>query len=144
MLSQQLKSTHSLHLEDVDEFSAPSITVSNYNVLHNGQSLTTIHRRHLKQENIFGASSQQLPTKDQHRYHLKQENISDLESKQPSPSLFRYYFGYFSQPTRSRFGESSSTSLDKLWYTYSYIYRIVILILLAILLMPTADYVTKI
>ena len=98
MLSQQLKSMHSLHLEDVDDFSAPSITVANYDVLHNGQLLTTNHRCHLKQENIFGASSQQLPTKDQHRYHLKQENISDFESKQRL-SLFRYYIEYFSQPT---------------------------------------------
>ena len=57
------------------------------------------------------------------------------------------YFEAYSQPTTIRFWESSSTLLNKIWYTYSYIYKIpsppttfiiiLLLLLLVLLLMST-------
>ena len=51
------------------------------------------------------------------------------------------YFDDVSQSTAcitSSFGESTSTLLNKFWYTYSYIYKIITFwILLAIILIPT-------
>ena len=61
-------------------------------------------------------------------------------------SLTQIYFGfdYFSQSTAciaTRFGECSSTLLDKLWYLYLYIYStttiILLLFIVAILMPPT-------
>ena len=47
-------------------------------------------------------------------------------SQLPAMNWFCSYFGNFSQSTACNavgFGECSSTLLDKLWYTYSYIYK---------------------
>ena len=49
-----------------------------------------------------------------------------IDSQLPSLNWIFSYFGNFSQSTTciaTIFGECSSTLLDKLWYTYSYIYK---------------------
>ena len=72
MISQQLKSIHSLHLEDANESSVtPSNIVANYNIQHNGQLLTTNHPSHLKQNASTKRDfNQQLPT-DLNPIHLE-------------------------------------------------------------------------
>ena len=141
MLFQQLKSMHSLHLEDVGEsVNNPSITVANYNqeqrhspILHDSQGTCILI------DNGCSSDSQQ-----RHSPILYTDSHGTCTLFNKSLNWIRYFLGKISQSTRSGFGESSSnTLLGKLWYTYSYIYRIIILILLAILLMPTTDSATK-
>ena len=167
MLPQQLKSMHSLHLEDVVESSSatPSNTVPNYNqeqrhslILHDGHGTCDI-------DNCSSSFSHQHSTimyKDGHgtctKFNKSQRHSPILYTDgygtctlfNKSLNWIRSFFDRISQPTRSGFGESSSnTSLKKLWYTYSYIYKftktkatifyklIIALLFLLLILMPT-------
>ena len=141
MLSQQLKSMHSLHLEDVDEsIDTPSNTVANYNqeqqhspILHDSQGTCILI------DNGCSSDSQQ-----RHTPILYTDSHGTCTLFDKLLNSIRYFLGKISQPTRSGFGESrSNTSLEKLWYTYSYIYIIIILIILTILLIPTTFSTTK-
>ena len=136
MLFQQLKSMHSLHLEDVGEsVDNPSTTVANYN--RQQQHSPILYQKSFDSSILVDENS------DQRHPFLYQKSLDSSILIAKSLNRFRTFCsGKISQSTRSRFGESSSTSLDKLWYTYSYIYRIIILILLAILFMPTTDSTT--
>ena len=85
------------------------------------------HTIHLKEElkNCDLKSIQSL-LDYYHTNHLKEE-LKTCDIKQPLLDWIYYYFGDFSQSTAcisTRFRESSSTLLDKFWYTYSYIYKL--------------------
>ena len=64
-------------------------------------------------------------------FNARQLNLASskngrIDSQLPSLNWICSYFGNFSQSTTciaTRFGEYSFTLLDKLWYTYSYIYK---------------------
>ena len=83
--------------------------------------------------------------------------VGRIDSQLPLLNWICSYFGNFSQSTAcnaTRFGECSSTLLDRLWYTYSYIYHrassntttIITRILLSVgvvVLVTTTDQSTK-
>ena len=137
MLSQQLKSMHSLHLEDVSEsIDNPSITVANngYYDKHVVQISKTDRTTTTLSPSLAISSSKISKTDTEKQLLHLCNNLNNL-----------------SQCTQFlRFG-NNSTLLDKLWYTYSYIYKvtaptatifyklILALLLLLLILMPTTS-----
>ena len=151
MLLQQLHSMRSIKIEADDvhlptgqlngEYAphecslidTPSIAVANYDNQYTSmyrQLLITLtpvnHIVHLKDELEYRDFESIQPLLNYyHNNHLKEE-LTPCDIKQPLLYWIYYYFGDFSQSTACnaiRFGECSLTSLDKLWYTYSYIYK---------------------
>ena len=138
--------TDRLNIASID---TPSIALVNYNI----QS-TNIESTELPQEStdpvITLSRSLQLPTE------LPQES-TDPVIKLRSLNRLCSYFGCFSQSIAcivTRFGECSTTSLDKLWYLYSYIYRFIssntttirtrlLLFVVVVILMTTTNPPTK-
>ena len=94
------------------------------------------HRIHLKDASNSNFESIQPLLDYYYTNHLKDVSTT-CDIKKPLPNLICSYFEYFSQSTAyitTRSGESSLTLLNKLWYTYSCIYRFAFLILLVLLL----------
>ena len=150
MLSQQLKSMHSLHLEDVGEsVDNPSFTVANNGYYNNA---TTISPTSSPLKIVTTDSRSTMIFRDM--IGFKNNSSSSLEIvTDPSRRSLNFCdpFNNLSQSTRFfRFG-SNSTLLDKLCYTYSYIYKfttstatifygtIFALLLLLLILMPTTS-----
>ena len=123
----------------------PSIAVANYNVQH-----TVISNKHLPIDPLLPAYGRIVsqPTSTDKKVsilpntfgrfesllNLLQRSTVDpflpaygrLDPQLTSLNQIYHYFGNFSQSTACnaiRFGECSLTSLDKLWYTYAYIYK---------------------
>ena len=133
MLFQQLKSTHSLQSEVGDEPSSfPSNAVANNDYFSTTPTTSptssssigsSTDRRPLILRDIFGFNN------------FSPSSIGSMTDRRSLNSIYCDICNNLSQSTRFRFG-SSSTLLGKLWYIYSYIYKIIsILILLVIVLM---------
>ena len=165
---QQMKSTCSFQLEDSVErsslnddglpSSAPSNAVANYN--HIQPNLLSHERSRIVNESLF---TDTYTFSSMVRYTVHSDNALDSLNNTDSSSVVvlvqytvhseydldfdeRSTFGVedFSQSfacIATRFGECSSTLLDKLWYLYLYIYStttiILLLFIVAILMPPT-------
>ena len=108
---------HSLHLEDVNEsINTPSNTVANNNYYDN---TTTISPRSSSSLGIVTMTDQRSLT----FCDILSNSSSSLWIVTMTDRRLLNFCGInnSSQFTRFRFG--SSTLLDKLWYTYSYIYK---------------------
>ena len=139
MLSQQMIGSRNCELEAGDTLSLfPSNSVGNYNQHHPhllSNERTTVTALLITDTYALspGAQQQELPSANVFE-SLNDPSSLLLEGTQHVPSTtldleingrLAIGFGDYSQPTAciaTRFGECSSTSLDKLWYTYSYIY----------------------
>ena len=130
MLFQQMKSTHSFKIEENGTMPTPSITVADNDILPN--TLPTDHRSRLK-ENLYNQS-----TTNNNSSNCNNLPLVHLSGKTPTVRsrlrenlhdrwltiLSSYNSIHQSQPTRFSFETNSNgTSLNKLWYTYSYIYK---------------------
>ena len=127
MLFQQMKSMRSFNIEEPDTKSTPSIAVANNDITPN-ESATV--RSRLKQS--LGVHS---PTHEDSNCYLLSVSLSKRSStvwsnfterlyESLNDTLVNYNLKNHSQRTRFIFGRNSNiTSLDELWYTYSYIYK---------------------
>ena len=141
MLFQQMKSMRSFKIEEPDTESTPSIAVANNDITPN-ESATV--RSRLKQS--LGVHS---PTHEDSNCYLLSVILSNIPSTVKSclrhslynplkATLESYNPKDHSQRTRFIFGTNSNiTLLNRLCYTYSYIYKLAILVFFVILFMPT-------
>ena len=135
MLSQQIKSIIYLKLEDGNlQLLLSSNAVANYNIQRDSILCHQSPTRPLTPNNK--ASLLPVYGRDTHKSLCPLLQRSTVEPLLPvygrldlqlTPlTWICSYFGYCSQSTTcnaTRFGECSSTLLDKLWYTYSCIYK---------------------
>ena len=143
MLFQQMKSMRSFKIEEPDTQSTPSIAVANNEETPNESStVLSLMKKYCDVHSTTNNDSKRyLPTV------LLSEKpstvLSCLKKSLYEPliaTLILYNPNFQSQAMRFGFGNKSNyTSLNRLWYTYSYIYKIIIpiLVLFVILFMPT-------
>ena len=146
MLSQQMKSCDSFEIETVGDQSptnqlsnssltdTSSIALTNYNI----QRKRILRRQSPTRSptpNNIASTTPNMVVSTKLLHHLLQRltvetlfliTFGESATKLPPLNWIYSYFGDFSQSTAcnaTRFRECSLTSLDKLWYTYSYIYQ---------------------
>ena len=148
MLSQQLKSTHSLQSEVGDD---PSSFLSD--AVANNNYFSTTPTTSPTSSSSIGSSTDRRPLilRDIFGFNNSPSSIGSMTDRRSLNSIYCDICNNLSQSTRFRFG-SGSTLLDKLWYTYSYIYKsaatttattfykpILALLFLLLILMPTTS-----
>ena len=107
MLFQQLTNIHSFQIEDNRKLLTPSIAVANNNYYHDAVQIVP---------------TEQITTTLSPRRSISSNKISKSDTEGRLLNFCYNYHNNLSQSTQFRFG-SSSTLLNKLWYTYSYIYK---------------------
>ena len=130
MLFQQMKSLHSFKIEENGTLPAPSIAVAN-----NDKTPNELATDRSRLNYLTDGDDHSLTNKDSNCY-LPSVTLSKKHSTDRSRvthlhdrlnhTLLNYYSIYQPQFTRFIFGRQTSnvTSLNKLWYTYSYIYKL--------------------